>query len=130
PRSARKECYRDAVPWMSSRAAYELFILGCRWKRGKWGALIATVGCNSKFSTLVHSSWALISLHTASLRLTIPSLPTRFRDSDSSLKDNIPNQLLRRKMPELDTLRGVAVIAVVFYPRVLQCDTTRLAGKP
>src|ERR1019366_7274177 len=37
PRSSRKECYRDEVPWMSSRAEYELFILGCRWKRGQMG---------------------------------------------------------------------------------------------
>jgi len=112
----------------SSRAQCEPFILGCRWKRIKWGALIVTAGCNSTFSTLVHSSWALISRHTASLRLTIPFLPTRFRDSDSSLKGDIPNQLLRRKMPELDTLRGVAILAVVSYHGFSQCDATGLTG--
>ncbi|HLM82161.1 MAG TPA: acyltransferase [Terriglobales bacterium] len=44
------------------------------------------------------------------------------------MKDDIPNQLLRRKMPELDTLRGVAILAVVFYHGFSQCDTTGLPG--
>ena len=76
----------------------------------------------------MHSRWALISPHTARLRLTIPFLPTRFRDGDSSLKGDAPNQLLRRKMPELDTLRGVAILAVVSYHGFSQCDTTGLPG--
>ncbi|HKN71329.1 MAG TPA: acyltransferase [Terriglobales bacterium] len=44
------------------------------------------------------------------------------------MKGDAPNQLLRRKMPELDTLRGVAILAVVFYHGLSQCDTTGLPG--
>ncbi len=44
------------------------------------------------------------------------------------MKGDAPSQLLRRKMPELDTLRGVAILAVVFYHGFSQCDTTGLPG--
>ena len=76
----------------------------------------------------MHSIWTLIGRLAACWRLTIPFLPTRFRDGDSSLTGDIRNPLLRRKMPELDTLRGVAILAVVFYHGFSQCDTTGLPG--
>jgi peptidoglycan/LPS O-acetylase OafA/YrhL len=53
-------------------------------------------------------------------------LITKFSGGASSLKDAIPNKLLRRKMPELDTLRGIAILAVVFFHGIPRCDTSGL----